>query len=58
MNLNKLKIAEAHFLQSYPDGFADAALAEIGKKHRVDGVSGEPWNESREVTQSLFGQDL
>ncbi len=36
MNIKKLKIAEAHFLQSYPDGFDDAELAEIGKKHRMD----------------------
>ena len=36
MNINKLKIAEAHFLQSYPDGFADAGLVEIGKRHRMD----------------------
>ena len=36
MNVDKLKIAEAHFLQSYPDGFADAGLVEIGKRHRMD----------------------
>jgi hypothetical protein len=36
VNINKLKIAEAHFLQSYPDGFADAGLKKIGKRHRVD----------------------
>ena len=36
MNYQKLKIAEAHFLQSYPDGFADPALVEIGKRHNVD----------------------
>ncbi len=36
MNISKLKIAEAHFLQSYPDGFADAGLVEIGKRHRMD----------------------
>ena len=36
MNINKLKIAEAHFLQSYPDGFSDPGLEEIGKKHRMD----------------------
>ena len=39
MNLRKLKIAEAHFLASYPDGFADPELQEIGKKHRVDKMS-------------------
>ncbi len=36
MNINKLKIAEAHFLQSYPGGFADPGLVEIGKRHRMD----------------------
>ena len=36
MNINKLKIAEAHFLQSYPDGFADAGLEKVGKRHRMD----------------------
>ena len=36
LNINKLKIAEAHFLQSYPDGFADAGLEKVGKRHRVD----------------------
>jgi hypothetical protein len=36
VNINKLRIAEAHFLQSYPDGFADAGLVEIGKRHRMD----------------------
>ena len=36
MNINKLRIAEAHFLQSFPDGFADAGLEKVGKRHRVD----------------------
>ena len=36
MNRDRLRIAEAHFLQSYPDGFADAALKDIGKKHNMD----------------------
>ena len=36
MNIRKLKIAEAHFLQLYPDGFADVGLEEIGKRHRMD----------------------
>lgn len=36
MNYQKLKIAEAHFLQSYPDGFADPALKDIGRKHNVN----------------------
>ncbi len=36
MNIEKLRIAEAHFLQSYPGGFADPGLVEIGKRHNVD----------------------
>ncbi len=39
MNYQKLKIAEAHFLQSYPEGFADPALQDIGKRHNVDKMS-------------------
>ena len=39
MNLKKLKLAEANFLQMYPDGFADAEMVKIGKKHRVDKMS-------------------
>ena len=39
MNLEKLKLAEAHFLQLHPDGFADPEMVEIGKKHRVDKMS-------------------
>ena len=35
MNKEKLRIAEAHFLQSYPGGFADPALVEVGKKHNM-----------------------
>ena len=31
-----MKIAEAHFLQSFPDGFADAGLEKVGKRHRLD----------------------
>lgn len=36
MNVKKLKIAEAHFLQSYPGGFDDPELQQIAKKHRMD----------------------
>ena len=36
MNFEKLKNAEAHFLQSYPGGFADPELVTIGKRHNVD----------------------
>ncbi|MBO6557755.1 MAG: hypothetical protein JJ934_04620 [Pseudomonadales bacterium] len=35
MNREKLRIAEAHFLQSYPGGFADPALESVGKKHNM-----------------------
>lgn len=40
MNFQKLKIAEAHFLQSYPDGFNDAELAKIKTRHNVDRMTG------------------
>ncbi|MFT7219730.1 MAG: hypothetical protein ACI8Z1_001345 [Candidatus Azotimanducaceae bacterium] len=36
MNFQKLKIAEAHFLQSYPGGFDDPELAKIKTRHNVD----------------------
>lgn len=36
MNYEKLRIAEAHFLQSYPGGFADPELESVLKKHRMD----------------------
>lgn len=36
MNYEKLRIAEAHFLQSYPGGFADPELEQVGKRHRMD----------------------
>ena len=36
MNIRKLKEAEASFLQSYPEGFADPALQPVRKKHNVD----------------------
>ncbi|MCP5202770.1 MAG: hypothetical protein H6992_01230 [Pseudomonadales bacterium] len=39
MNVLKLKQAEAAFLARYPDGFADAGLAEVRKKHNVDKLS-------------------
>lgn len=35
MNREKLRIAEAHFLQSYPGGFDDPALEDIRKKHNM-----------------------
>ena len=39
MNVERLKLAEAHFLQMYPKGFADPDLELIGKRHRVDKMS-------------------
>lgn len=39
MNIAKLKEAEAAFLARYPEGFADAALAPIMKKHNVNKLS-------------------
>ena len=36
MNLNKLYEAEANFLLRYPEGFADAAIRSVRKKHNVD----------------------
>lgn len=36
MNYEKLRIAEAHFLQSYPGGFADPELNKVAKRHKMD----------------------
>ncbi len=36
MNYDKIKEAEANFLQLYPKGFADPAMETIRKKHNVD----------------------
>ncbi len=36
MNINKLKQAEALFLDRYPGGFEDPEMAAIGKKHKMD----------------------
>lgn len=36
MNLEKLKLAEAQFLDKYPEGFDHPNLIEIGKKHKMD----------------------
>lgn len=36
MNTQKLKIAEARFMQRYPGGFNHPDMQAIGKKHRVD----------------------
>ena len=36
MNYQKLKDAEASFLQRYPGGFADPGMESIKKKHNVD----------------------
>jgi hypothetical protein len=48
MNIEKLKLAEAHFLQMYPKGFADPALELISKRHRVDAMS--------DFTQAAFAK--
>lgn len=36
MNIDKLKQAEANFLQHYPGGFNDPEMVAIGKKHNVN----------------------
>ena len=36
MNLGKLKLAEQAFLSKYPEGFADPAMQQITKRHRMD----------------------
>ena len=48
MNYERLRIAEAHFLQSYPGGFADPALEPVLKKHRM--------NKMTEFAVELFDQ--
>lgn len=35
MNIDKLKQAEADFLQSYPLGFGDPEFVKMGKKHQM-----------------------
>jgi len=39
VNYQKLKEAEAGFLQRYPDGFSDPAMATIKKKHNIEKLS-------------------
>ncbi len=39
MNFEKLKLAEANFLQQYPGGFAHPDMITVGKKHRVEKMS-------------------
>ncbi len=39
MNVRKLREAEALFLQSYPKGFDDDAMAQVRKKHNVGKLS-------------------
>ena len=36
MNYDKLRLAEASFLQRYPGGFSDPGMASIKKKHDID----------------------
>jgi hypothetical protein len=40
MNLQKLRQAEANFLQRYPGGFDDPAMQAIKKKHNIDKLAG------------------
>ena len=39
MNIDKLKQAEASFLQRFPEGFDDPGMEKIKKKHNVDKIS-------------------
>ncbi|MFT7687926.1 MAG: hypothetical protein ACI9FB_003284 [Candidatus Azotimanducaceae bacterium] len=39
MNLDKLKLAEAHFLKLYPGGFEHPEMQAVGKKHPVSKMS-------------------
>ncbi len=48
MNIEKLKSAEAQFLQLYPLGFDDPELQQIGKKHRMPQMT--------EQCQDLFSE--
>lgn len=36
MRTDRLHLAEAEFLRQYPEGFASADLAKIGKRHRIE----------------------
>lgn len=36
MNIKKLKESEKEFLKTYPDGFKDAKMEAIAKKHKMD----------------------
>jgi hypothetical protein len=36
MNIQKLKQAEARFLEIYPQGFRDPAMLALGKKHKME----------------------
>ena len=49
MNLEKLKNAEAYFLELYPDGFNDVGLLPIIKKHATAKMS--------ELTHELFAKE-
>ena len=49
MNLEKLKNAEAHFLELYPDGFNDVGLLPIIKKHATAKMS--------ELAHELFAKE-
>jgi hypothetical protein len=49
MNLEKLKDAEAYFLELYPKGFDDEALAEIRKRHNTAKIG--------EQVKEMFAKD-
>lgn len=39
MNLEKLALAEKHFLQRYPGGFNHPELQELSKKHKMEKIT-------------------
>lgn len=49
MNIEKLKKAEAAFLERYPGGFKHPEMIAIGKKHKMDQMT--------ELTQELFAPE-
>ena len=61
MNYEKLRIAEAHFLQSYPGGFADPELESVLRKHRMDKMTEmakQTFNKSAFDKPNQFCEDL
>ncbi|XOV87764.1 MAG: hypothetical protein ACFHX7_22885 [Pseudomonadota bacterium] len=53
MNVNRVREAEALFLQQYPDGFADAELQTVRKRHNVDQLAAYA---QEHLTPTLFEQ--